>query len=174
MRRQDLHGLYAEHARDLFGFLAYRVGDRTVAEDLLSDVFERALRAHRSFDRKRGSEKAWLYTIALNCLRDHLRHAGAERRAIERHASELPSAEDTEQQLVGVSDRDMIGRALQRISADERDVIALRYGADMRLAEIAETIGEPRTTVEARLYRGLRKLQQQLEPEPDELQRELG
>ena len=71
MRREDFERLYDQHAADLFGFLAYRTGNRALAEDLVAEAFERALRARRRFDRRRGSEKTWLYTIALNCLRDH-------------------------------------------------------------------------------------------------------
>src|SRR3954470_6331520 len=58
--------LYAEHAGPLLAFLTYRTGDAVLAEDLLADTFERVLRARRRFDPRRGSQKAWLYTIALN------------------------------------------------------------------------------------------------------------
>src|ERR671923_2404690 len=86
MRDDDFERLYAAEAAGLFSFLAYRTGDRALAEDLLADAFERALRARRGFDRRRGSEKTWLYAIALNLLRDHARRAAAEGRAVERAA----------------------------------------------------------------------------------------
>ena len=70
MRDEQFERLYAEHAQALFGFLSYRTGDRALAEDLLADTFERALRARRRFDPRKASEKTWLYAIALNCLRD--------------------------------------------------------------------------------------------------------
>src|SRR5918912_2951712 len=86
MREADFEGLYEREAQGLFGFLAYRTGDRALAEDLLADTFEGALRARRGFDRRRGSERTWLYAIALNLLRDHARRAAAEGRAVERAA----------------------------------------------------------------------------------------
>ena len=58
MRDADFERLYGQHAEPLFAFLAYRTGDRVLAEDLLADTFERALRARRRFDRRRGSEKS--------------------------------------------------------------------------------------------------------------------
>ena len=82
MRRVDFERLYEEHAQPLFGFIAYRVGDRLAAEDLLADTFERALRARNRFDRRKASEKTWLYTIALNLLRDHARRRASEARAM--------------------------------------------------------------------------------------------
>ena len=84
MRDDDFERLYAAEAAGLFAFLAYRTGDRALAEDLLADAFERALRARRRFDRRRGSQKTWLYAIALNLLRDHARRQAAEARALER------------------------------------------------------------------------------------------
>ena len=84
MRDDAFERLYAEHAQALFGFLSYRTGDRVLAEDLLADTFERALRARRRFDPRKASVKTWLYAIALNCLRDSGRRRSAEGRALER------------------------------------------------------------------------------------------
>src|SRR5918999_3322212 len=90
MRDADFDRLYRAEAGALYGFLAYRTGDRALAEDLLADTFERALRARRGFDRRRGTERNWLYAIALNLLRDHARRAAAEGRAVERVRSGTP------------------------------------------------------------------------------------
>ena len=90
MRDEEFERLYEQEAQGLFGFLTYRTGDRALAEDLLADTFERALRARRGYDRRRGSAKTWLYAIALNLLRDHARRAAAEGRAVERVAHGAP------------------------------------------------------------------------------------
>ena len=79
---KDFDRLYAEHAESLLSFLTLRTGDRVLAEDVLADTFERVLRKRGTFDRRRGSEKGWLYTIALNLLRDHFRRQEAERKAL--------------------------------------------------------------------------------------------
>jgi RNA polymerase sigma factor (sigma-70 family) len=156
MRADDFERLYAAEAQGLFGFLAYRTGDRSLAEDLLADTFERALRSRRRFDRRRGSEKTWLYAIALNLLRDQARRAAAEGRALERattgDATVGPAG------LEAVEHRDELQRALAGLSPEEREAIALRFGADLTVPEIAEALGEPLTTVEGRVYRALRKL----------------
>ena len=59
-----------------------------------------------------------------------------------------------------VEHRDELGRALATLSAEEREAIALRFGADLTVPEIAKLLGEPLTTVEGRVYRALRKLRQ--------------
>ena len=88
--------LYTEHAAGLLGFLTYQTGDRTLAEDIVADTFERVLNA-RSGWRGRSGEKTWLYAIALNRMRDLARRRGAESRAARRGAatSSPPSATAT-------------------------------------------------------------------------------
>jgi RNA polymerase sigma-70 factor (ECF subfamily) len=159
MRDDEFERLYEAEAAGLFSFLAYRTGDRALAEDLLADAFERALRARGRYDRRKASQKTWLYTIALNCLRDHVRRVSAETRALERATATGGGATDP---LARVEHRDELGRALATLSAEEREAIALRFGAELTVPEIAKVLGEPLTTVEGRVYRALRKLRSEL------------
>jgi RNA polymerase sigma factor (sigma-70 family) len=158
MRDDEFERLYEAEAPGLFSFLAYRTGDRALAEDLLADAFERALRARGRFDRRRASQKTWLYAIALNALRDHVRRSAAETRALERVGNPRSEVDP----LASVHHRDELGRALSTLSAEEREAIALRFGADLSVPEIAKVLGEPLTTVEGRVYRALRKLRSEL------------
>jgi RNA polymerase sigma factor (sigma-70 family) len=160
MRQEDFERLYEEHAQPLFGFLAYRTGDRTLAEDLMADTFERAMRARKRFDRRKASEKTWLYTIALNLLRDHARRKASEARAMNRVPHEESVSIDA---LAAVESREEVQRALTILSAEEREAIALRFGADMTVPEIAKLLGEPLPRVEGRVYRSLRKLREELD-----------
>jgi RNA polymerase sigma factor (sigma-70 family) len=161
MRDDEFERLYAAEAAGLFSFLAYRTGDRVLAEDLLADAFERALRARWRFDRRRGSQKTWLYAIALNVLRDHARRASAEARALER-AGGAGGSESGDAELAQVEHRDEVQRGLAVLSDEEREAVALRFGADLTVPEIAKVLGEPLTTVEGRVYRALRKLRAEL------------
>ena len=159
MRRDDFERLYEEHAQPLFGFLAYRTGDPTLAEDLLADTFERALRARRRFDRRKASEKTWLYTIALNLLRDRARRSKTEARALERIPRESAGPPGD---MTAVEQRDEIQRALRILSDEEREAIALRFGGDLTVPEIAKLLRQPLPRIEGRVYRSLRKLREEL------------
>jgi RNA polymerase sigma-70 factor, ECF subfamily len=164
---KDFDRLYAENAESLLSFLTLRTGDRVLAEDVLADTFERVLRKRGTFDRRRGSEKGWLYTIALNLLRDHFRRQEAERKALQR-AGEEPREDPAGQPPSEVEDRDALKRALSVLSTDERNAVALHFGADLTMPEIAKLIREPRTTVEGRIYRALRKMREELVKAEDE------
>ena len=162
MEEADFDRLYQEHAQALFGFVAYRTGDRMLAEDVVADTFERALRARWRFDRRRGSEKTWLYSIALNRLRDHARREGAAGRALERLEAGAGESQE-EQALAQVEDRQAISGALAQLAEEERDAIALRFGGDLSLKEIAKVTGVKMTTAEGRVYRALGKLRELLD-----------
>jgi RNA polymerase sigma-70 factor (ECF subfamily) len=168
IRDDEFERLYAEHAQGLFAFLRYRTGNTGMAEELLADTCERALRARRRFDPRRGSAKTWLYAIALNCLNDHARRRAGEGRALERVAtgSGFQTAEREEideladREFEDVADRDLLNRSLAALSGEEREAISLRYGAELTVPEIAKLTGVPLTTIESRVYRALEKLRE--------------
>jgi RNA polymerase sigma factor (sigma-70 family) len=162
LRDEGFERLYEEHAAGLLSFLSLRTSDRALAEDLLADTFERVLRKRGTFDRRRGSEKTWLYSIALNLLRDHARRSRTGRGATERLQFER-GTEAPDRSLEQVEDRDVVGRVLGVLSAEEREAVALRFGADLTVPEIAELTGNSLTTMEGRVYRALRKLRAELD-----------
>jgi RNA polymerase sigma-70 factor, ECF subfamily len=145
--------LWGEHASDLLAFLVYRTGDPGLAEDVLADTFERVLRTRRGWRDDGASERTWLYAIALNRLRDVLRRRGAEERAYARTELEEPVGS-----LDHLADREAVRRALATLPDDERTVVALRFGGGLGLQEVADLLEVPRSTVEGRLYRALRRL----------------
>jgi RNA polymerase sigma-70 factor (ECF subfamily) len=164
--RDEFERMYLEHRDRLFAFLAYRTGDRAVAEDLLGDVFERAFRARVRFDPSLSSQSTWLYTIALNRLRDHHRRARVERTALERLMTAGTASIDRPDDAI--ADRDRIMRALETLNERDRELVALRFGADLTVPQIARLTDQPVTTVEGRLFRALRRLRTVLEPEATE------
>jgi RNA polymerase sigma factor (sigma-70 family) len=160
VRDDDFERLYAAHAEALIGFLVYRTGDRTLAEDVVADTFERILRTRFRFDPRKSSEKTWLYTIAMNVLRDHARRSSTEIRALERVVEPVGGRAGP---LDAVDDRDQLRRALEALTPEEREAVALRFGADLTLPEISKVTGESRSTVHGRVYRGLEKMRDNLD-----------
>jgi RNA polymerase sigma factor (sigma-70 family) len=161
MRGETFERLFEEHAQGLFAFLTYRTGNRSLAEDLLSETFERVLRSRQRFDPRRGSERRWLYTIALNLLRDHARRQTHEERVL-RHVGAGTAYDEPDAGLSAVEHRDELARALATLNEEEREALALRFGADLKLRDVARVLGEGESAVEGRIYRALRKLREEL------------
>jgi RNA polymerase sigma-70 factor, ECF subfamily len=156
LKDDEFERLYAAEAQGLFAFLAYRTGDRALAEDLLADAFERALRA--KYNPRRAAARTWLYAIALNVLRDHIRRVAAEGRAY----AKVDAGGEAGDPFAGVEVRDELMRGLAALAPEEREAISLRYGSDLTVPEMATVLGVPLTTVEGRVYRALRKLREAL------------
>ena len=157
MNPDDFERIYDDHAAALLSFLEYRTGNLELARDVHADTFERVLRTRWRFDPRKGSQKTWLYTIAMNVLRDQARRRAAETRAMERvSAGGGPSADWDESERL--NDRDAVRRGLATLPDDEREAIALYYGADLSVAEIARVTGTRATTIKGRLHRARARL----------------
>ena len=142
--------------RRVYAYVAYRIGAGAEAEDVTSDAFERALRYRDSFDPRKGEPVSWLIGIARRCIADA---------ALSPQSAEV----DLENE---VATEDLEGNALRRIELsaamaqlDERDreLVALRYGADLTARQIGEVMGMKTNAVEVALHRALRSLRESLE-----------
>jgi RNA polymerase sigma factor (sigma-70 family) len=143
----------------VYGFLAYRLGDRQTTEDLTQATFERALRAWSRFDPRRGSERTWLLAIARNLLIDHHRRD----RLCDQIDERLTAAYDgPEEQILGSPE---LTEALGRLNDREREVLALRFGGDLSGPQIAQLLDLTLANVQQITSRALRRLRELLEPD---------
>jgi RNA polymerase sigma factor (sigma-70 family) len=160
MRRRDPLGNPAPLIRRVYSYVAYRLGDGPEAEDVTSEVFERALRYRSSYDESRGHPLPWLLGIARRCVDDALIRP---RPAADIEAAEQPSAEDLEGEAVR---RLAVAAAVASLDERGRELIALRYGADLRAREIGEVLGMKTNAVEVALHRTLARIRAELEETP--------
>jgi RNA polymerase sigma-70 factor (ECF subfamily) len=135
---------------------AYAVtGSATEAGDITQETFIKAWRGLPRF-RHDAALATWLTRVALNSARDHLRRQRA--REVLDAARGLIHLQPTRDATTAIEDRDELNQALSRLSPRARQVIALRYGLDLPLSEIAEVLGCPEGTVKSRLNAALGKL----------------
>ena len=139
----------------VYAYIAYRVGDGPDAEDLTSETFERALRYKKSYDSSKGEPIAWLIGIARRCVEG--RPASLE------VASEVVEAADHRDLEDDALRRIALSGAVGRLEERDRELIALRYGADLTARQIAELQGAKTNAVEVALHRALGRLRTQLE-----------
>ncbi len=159
MRDADFERLVRRHGQDVYAFLLYRTGDHWLAEELLQDALERAYRARTRVDPRRASEKTWLVSIALNRWKDVLRKHAGEAAALEAVGRDAPPPEGMER----VEERRALLGAMDALPPDEREALALVYGADLTAKQVAQVLDVPVTTVQGRIYRGMRRLKGELE-----------
>jgi RNA polymerase sigma factor (sigma-70 family) len=158
MRRELTFAQAAEdHLDDVYGYLAWFTSDRSAAEELTAETFERALRLWHRFDPRRGSARTWLCQVARTVALDHFR---SEKRRV--HREELASSPERidEQFAEGLSAD--LESALRVLSAGEREVIALRVVLDLDAPTTARILGISPTNCTTRLNRALKKLEEAL------------
>lgn len=140
--------------RRVYAYAAYRLGDGPDAEDATNDAFERALRYRDSYDSDKGEPVAWLIGIARRCVDQIL----ADRVPVG-EPPEVEAPVHVEEETVN---RLELSRALRALSAQDRELVALRYGADLSARQIAELLGARTNTIEVALHRVLERLRRRL------------
>jgi RNA polymerase sigma-70 factor (ECF subfamily) len=160
--------LVGRYRRLVFGIIARTIGDAGRAEDLAQDVF---LRMHRGLPYFRGTARVstWIYRIAVNvCLQDR-----ATPKRIALRISEEGDDEDRTARQVGGKDaafgtielRDRLSKALARLPANYRLLVAAHYLRGVQYDELAGALNLPLGTVKTHLYRARRELRKLLEGE---------
>lgn len=147
----------AEQLDAVYGYLVYLTGDRSAAEDLAAETFEKAFRTWRRFDPRRSSPRTWLCKIAHNVAIDWFR---AEAR---RHRREDTYARG--QDLIGELGDGLPGpmeQALRELSPGEREVVALRVLLELDGPSAARVLGISQTACSTRLSRALKKLEERI------------
>jgi RNA polymerase sigma factor (sigma-70 family) len=137
-------------------YLLFLTGNRTVAEDLTGETFEKAFRSWRRFDPRRGTARAWLCRIARSSALDYFRSEERRRRREDRYASGLPESVDDE---IGPGP---LESAVARLSPAEREVVALRVLLELDGPTAARVLGISTTACSTRLSRALKKLEEMM------------
>src|SRR5579864_7954768 len=142
--------LYEENFSRFYAFVSRRVHNRQEAQDLTSQVFARALANIRRFEWRGTPFAAWLYRMAANAIADHYQSK----------ARELPlhDPQVTDDELLQVERRATLARYVERLPAEQRRVVALRFFEGRSIREIAERIGKSEGAVKQLQWRALQKL----------------
>ena len=156
-RALDFDALYRDARDDVFAYTATLLRDSAAAEDVTAQAFERAYQRRSRFDARRGSPRAWLFGIARNAALDELRR---RKRAATAEMPPPPQDPSPDEAAQLAAERDAVRRALGGLPARDRELIALKYHADLSNAEIAEVLGVNANHAGTLLHRAMTKLRE--------------
>jgi RNA polymerase sigma-70 factor, ECF subfamily len=157
----SFESLYRESRDDLYAYVAGLLRDRSAAEEVTAQAFERAWRRRRQIDRTRGTPRSWLFGIARNAALDELR-----RRSRLTAAPEDPAGDPSEavrDPAEAAIDRTLLHEALDALGGRDRELVALKFFAGLSNAEIASVIGTSETNAGTRLHRVVEKLRRAID-----------
>jgi RNA polymerase sigma-70 factor (ECF subfamily) len=151
--------LYDRYVETVYRYIFFRLNDRALAEDFTSETFLRALRRIDGIAYQGRDIGAWFITIARNIVLDHVKSA---RNRLEITTGELldngDRAPSTETAVLGSLVTEDLLRAVNRLNADQRECVVLRFVHDLSVAETARIMGRNEGAIKALQHRAVRKL----------------
>lgn len=157
--------LYDRHSATLYALLVKILGDRSDAQEILQESFVQAWRRAADFDPSRGSEIAWLVSIARNKAIDRLRSRYLRAVREEEAGREIPNelrsvdtSEGAERTAILGELRQRMRTALDELPEAQRTALELAYFQGLSQSEIAERLGEPLGTIKTRTQLAMKKL----------------
>jgi RNA polymerase sigma factor (sigma-70 family) len=158
--RSAFEALYRESRDDVYAYAAGLLRDRSAAEEVTSQAFERAWRKRRQIDRGRGNARGWLFGIVRNAALDELRRRGR----IAHGAEPEQFTNEAGRTLADAAvDRAALQQAIDSLSGRERELVALKFFAGLTNAEIASVIRTSETNAGTRLHRVIEKLRRSID-----------
>ena len=155
-READWDALYADQLPRVYNYFRYRVGDGAVAEDMTSRTFEKAWVARNRYRRDLAGFATWLMTIARNVAIDHYRrrrdHAPLEA------AEHVAGGDDPHHLAERREQLERLSRLLGQLPDRDRELVSLKYGAELTNRAIAKQMKLTETNVGTLLHRAVQKL----------------
>ena len=147
--------LYERYFHRVYAYAIRRTASRAEAEDITSEVFERALVNLPKFEWRGVPFAAWLFRIASNAISDHYRREAKQK--------ELPPAEPPQEDAIEDADRRaQVFRNVAVLPADQRRVIQLRFAEEKSIREVAEALGRSEGAVKQLQFRALQTLRERM------------
>jgi RNA polymerase sigma-70 factor (ECF subfamily) len=152
--------IHDQYYPELYRFARYRTSDDATAEDIVGEVFVRLLDALHAGRAPQTTLRGWLFGVASHLVADHFRRKPALPISDELPASHSPTAEAEERLRQGE-----VRAALQRLTPEQQNVLALRFGDGFSVEQTAETLGKSVTAVKALQFRAVEALRRALAPQ---------
>jgi RNA polymerase sigma-70 factor, ECF subfamily len=161
-----LSALYDRYSRTVYGVGLKILGNRSLAEELVQEVFLKVWRSAGTFDASRGSFSTWLYRVTRSCALDLYRKRASRVRQVPDGGPHIAAARDFSEGPQKMVDESWlswrVSRALEVLDAPHREVIELAYFRGFSQREISERSGMPLGTVKSRTKRAFERLRGEL------------
>jgi RNA polymerase sigma-70 factor (ECF subfamily) len=157
--------LYDRYQDEILRYLANHVRDHATAEDLTQLVFLKAWQAIPRYEQRSAPFKSWLYRMAHNQMVDHFR---AQRFPVDLEGVDRAEPSEAEDSVIASERREFLEGAMQRLSADHRRVLELRFIMEKSAAEIGQIMGRKEVTVRGLQLRALRALRREIDAIDDD------
>ena len=162
----DFTYIFEAYYKRIYNYYYYRVQNKQIAEDLTSQLFEKAMTKISTYESCKGNFDVWLFVIARNILNDYFRRQKKYPWSSLDSVLEMVSEESNlEEMIFHAEETKVLLDMIKTLKEKERNIIAYKFGADLKNKEIAELLGIGEKNVSVILYRTLKKLKLKIEGE---------
>lgn len=158
--------IFESYYKRIYNYYYYRIQNQHISEDLTSQLFEKVMTRIASYESNKGNFEVWLFAIARNVLNDYFRSQKKYPWTSLDSVFEMISEESgPEQKIYEAEETKVLLAMINELKEKERNMIAYKFGADLKNKEIAELLGISEKNVSVILCRTLKKLKLRLEGE---------
>lgn len=158
--------IFETYYKRVYNYIYYRVNCQHTAEDLTSEVFEKIILKINTYSKKKSPFEVWMFAIARNVVNDYFRSLKKHKLfSIDKFKELVSKEKNPEDMLVTAETNDKLFEALKILNKRERNIVALKFGANLKNTEIAEMLDITESNVAVILYRTMKKLKKRLERE---------
>lgn len=168
--RETFARLYDEYLGRVYRYIQYRVNNIHLAEDLTSTVFEKALTNFGRYNSKKAAFSTWIFSIARNVVIDHYRVSSKKQTvSLDEETAQSSGAPSPEEELERRDERQRLQSCMAALSAEEKEIIQLKFGAELNNRQIGKVLGLSESNVGTKLYRAIRKMRDSLRESENDL-----
>ena len=165
-KEKDFTYIFETYYKRVYNFIYYRVNCHYTSEDLTSQVFEKIMINIETYSKTKSSFEVWLFAISRNVVNDYFRSLKKYKTFSLEVIKEFVSRKQTPEDIVEIAETNYeLLKALRVLNERERNIVALKFGAELRNKEIATILNLTETNVGVMLHRIMKKLKIELEKE---------
>lgn len=165
-KEKDFTYIFETYYKRVYNYIYYQVKCYYTAEDLTSQVFEKIMLKINTYSEKKAPFEVWLFAIARNTINDYFRSSQKHKFLSIDTIKELVSRRKNPEDIVEISEtNEELLNALSILDTRERNIVALKFGAELKNIEIAEILNITESNVGVILYRTMKKLKKELKKE---------
>lgn len=163
---EEFNKYYEEHMPQVYGYVYMRTNkNKALAEDIVSEIFLKAIENFEQYTREKGTFKSWIFQITKNYLIDYFRsNKNKASSSIDDLANELRDPSDTKQVAQEEIEKEIIKEAIETLPENKKELILLRYFSGYSYEEIAEITKDNENNIRVVIHRTLQDLKRKLEP----------
>lgn len=163
---KELTYIFEMYYKRVYNYIYYRINCDYTTEDLTSQVFEKIMLKIKTYSENKAPFEVWVFAIARNVVNDYFRSLKKHKLFSLDTIKELVSREKTPEGVVVTAETNAkLSKALDTLDKRERNIVALKFGANIKNKEIAQILDITESNVGVILYRTMKKLKVEMERE---------